>query len=271
MKKLLVDAGNSSIKWSLLDSGQLSKMQSYQYKNRSAIEVYFGLLEEQLNTSEIDEVVMVSVLGDDYIEATKKYTYQANLNFLNVESSAKLVGVKNAYTDEPNKLGTDRLVGMVAAYHSDLNKASIVIDSGTATTIDAVDSKGQHLGGLILPGLDLCSQSLLEKTEQLASFNESYHLYESNIFSTNTKQAIASGSLYGLAGAIGNICVKMEEEIQLRSSQNAKGKTIVRTLICGGSAEKLLHHLPTEFIHCDNLIMLGLKIISESEERREIK
>jgi len=262
VKKLLVDAGNSGIKWSLSDGGQLSKMQSYQYEKRSSIEAYFGILEEQLKTSEVDEVIMVSVLGDDYIEATKKYTHQANLKFINAESSAKLVGVKNAYT-EPHKLGTDRLVAMVAAYYLGINKASIVIDSGTATTIDAIDSKGQHLGGLILPGLELCSQSLLEKTEQLASFNESYYTYEPNILSTNTKQAIASGSLYGLAGAIGNICVKMEEEIQLRASQNAKDKTIVRTLICGGSAEKLLPHLPTEFIHYENLIMHGLKIISE--------
>lgn len=262
MKKLLVDAGNSGIKWSLLDGGQLSKMQSCQYKKHSSIDAYFGILEEQLKTSKVDGVVMVSVLGDDFIEVTKKYTHQANLKFINVESITKLVSVKNAYT-EPHKLGADRLVAMVAAYHSDQNKASIVIDSGTATTIDAVDSKGQHLGGLILPGLDLCSQSLLEKTEQLASFNENYQSSEPNIFSTNTKQAIASGSLYGLAGAIENICVKIEEEIQLRVSPNAKNKTIVRMLICGGSAEKLLPYLPAKVIHCDNLVMHGLKIISE--------
>ena len=262
MKKLLVDAGNTGIKWSLLGGGKLSKMQSYQYRKRSPIDAYFGILEEQLKTSKVDEVVMVSVLGADYIEAAKKYTHQVNLRFFNVEPSAKLAGVKNAYI-EPHKLGTDRLVAMVAAYHLYMNKVSIVIDSGTATTIDAVDSKGQHLGGLILPGLDLCSQSLLEKTEQLTSFYESYQSSELNIFSKNTKQAITSGSLYGLAGAIGNICVKMEEEIQLRASQNVKDNTIVRTLICGGSAEKLLPHLPTKFIHCENLIMHGLKIISD--------
>ena len=265
MKKLLVDAGNSSIKWSLLDGEQLSKMQSYQYGKRSSIETYFGLVEEQLKTSKIDEVIMVSVLGDSYIETVKKYTHQVSLKFFNVESSANIAGVKNAYA-EPHKLGTDRLVAMVAAYHLDQNKVSIVIDSGTATTIDAVDSKGQHLGGLILPGIDLCGQSLLEKTEQLALFNENDYLHKPNIFSSNTKQAIASGSLYGLAGAIENICVKMEEEIKRRVSPNTKGEHIIRVLICGGSAEKLLPHLPEKVIHCNNLIMQGLKFISESEK-----
>jgi len=259
---LLVDAGNSAIKWSLLDGGKLSKMKNYQYKKSPSIEVYYSVLEEQLKTSKVGEVVMVSVLGADYIEATKKYTQQTNLQFINVESRAKLSGVTNAYA-EPHKLGADRLVAMVGAYHLDLSQAAIVIDSGTATTIDAIDSKGQHLGGLILPGLDLCSQSLLERTEQLALFNEGYEAYEENIFSTDTRQAIENGSLYGLVGAISNICKKMEEEIKLRSLQNDRGKTIVRKLVCGGSAKKLLLHLPSEFIYCEDLVIQGLKIISE--------
>ncbi len=266
MKKLLIDAGNSGIKWLLLDNEQLSKMQSCLYENDSAIEQFKTVLKEQLKQSKIDEVIMVSVLGDHYIEVAKNYSLQTNLRFTNIEPRAELAGVTNAYT-EYHKLGADRLVAMVAAYHLEPNQASIIVDSGTATTIDAVDAQGQHLGGLILPGLDLCSQSLLEGTEQLASFNENKHKFEPNVFSIDTKQAIASGSLLGLAGAIDNICIKMEEAIQQKAQQHSKDKVIIKKLICGGGAVKLLAHLSTEFTHQEDLVMQGLRIITEQDKK----
>ncbi len=268
MKKLLIDAGNTSIKWCILDSGRLSNMQSCLYEKNPPINTFSDVLNEHLKTPEINEIVMTSVLGNKYIEDAQKHVHHAKLKFINIEASKHLAGVINAYK-ECHKLGVDRLVAMVGAYHLDSNRVSIVVDSGTATTIDAVDDQGQHLGGLILPGLDLCSQSLLEGTEQLATHHQSVHQYEPDIFSTDTKQAIASGSLFGLAGAIDNICVKMEKEIQLRRHQNSKGEITVRKLICGGSAITLLPYLSIEFTHHEDLVMQGLKVISEAEKKRK--
>jgi len=265
VNKLLIDAGNSSMKWALLDtslnSGKLSKMHSCVYKNCTPLDTFKDLFEQQLKKSEIDEVVMVSVLGEDFIAAAKKHSQDAKLKFINAKSSVQLAGVTSAYS-EPRKLGADRLVAMIAAYHLETSQVSIVVDAGTATTIDAVDAQGQHLGGLILPGLDLCSQSLLEKTEMLATFNESKRKDEPNIFSTNTKQAIASGSLFGLVGAIKNICLVMEKEIRKNNST-----MVIKKIICGGSASKLLPYLPKEFKHHDNLLMQGLKVISEQDRK----
>lgn len=266
MKKLLIDAGNSGIKWALLDtlldSGQLSNMQSCLYGNNTPFDKFKDIFEQQQEKSKIDEIIMVSVLGDNFIAATKKLSQDAQLKFINTKPSIQLAGVTSAYS-EPHKLGTDRLVAMIAAYHLEKSQASIVIDSGTATTIDAVDAQGQHLGGLILPGLDLCSQSLLEKTEMLTSFNESKHEHEPNIFSTNTKQAIASGSLFGLVGAIESICLKIEKEIQQKNNSSM----VIKKLICGGSASKLLPYLSKEFKYHEDLLMQGLKIISEQDKK----
>ena len=268
MKKLLIDAGNSGIKWAFLDtfleSDQLSKMQSCLYGESTPFDKFKDVFEQQLKNSEIgiDEVVMVSVLGDSYIATARKLSQESKLKFTNAKPSAQLAGVTSAYS-EPHKLGADRLVAMIAAYHLETSQASIVVDSGTATTIDAVDAQGKHLGGLILPGIDLCSQSLLEKTEMLALFNESKNGYEPNVFSTNTKQAIASGSIFGLAGAIRNICLIMEKEIQHTNNT----KLVIKKLICGGSASKLLPYLPEEFKHHDDLLMKGLKIISEQDKK----
>ncbi len=265
MKKLLIDAGNSCIKWALLDTlldkDQLPKMQSDMYGNSTPFDKFKGVFEQQ-QRSGIDEIIIVSVLGDNYIAAAKKNSQDAKLKFINVKSSAQLAGITSAY-NEPHKLGADRLVAMIAAYHLENSQASIVVDSGTATTIDAVNAQGQHLGGVILPGLDLCSQSLLEKTKMLASFNESKHKYEPTIFSTDTKQAIANGSLFGLVGAIKNICLIMEKEIQQNND-----RIVIKKLICGGSASKLLPYLSKEFKHHDDLLMQGLKIISEQNKKQ---
>jgi type III pantothenate kinase len=258
VKKLLIDAGNTSIKWSLLDNGELSNMQRRAYSDISPIRVLEELLETQCKTSGVDTIIMVSVLGDKHLQVVKELASRLSLNFIHAKPAIQLAGVINAYK-EHHKLGADRLVAMIAAHHLNKGQASIIVDSGTATTIDAVDAQGQHLGGVILSGLDLCSSSLLENTKMLATFNEGKNEIEENVFSTDTKQAIASGSLFGLAGAIESICTKMEGKIK----QKLKEEVIINKFICGGSATKLQPYLSAEFQHNEDLIMQGLKVISD--------
>ncbi len=262
-KKLLIDAGNSSLKWAFLEAHPptfkgclLSRMHSVLYAEKSPRDVFKDVLTMQ-QISNIDTVVMVSVLGGDFSRSSKELCTQYSLELALVKSIAQLAGITVAY-DQPDKLGTDRLVAMVAAHHLASNQACIVVDAGTATTIDAVDAQGQHLGGLILSGLDLCSQSLLKNTELLASRNDSKQSFEPKLFSNDTKQAIASGSLFGLAGAIDTICFNMEKEIQNKSMDSIR----IKKFICGGSANEMTPYLKTDFIFAEDLVMQGLKIIS---------
>jgi len=262
MKKLLVDAGNTSLKWAFLETSlgkdSLTQMQSCAYGKQTPSYTFRKVLEQQLNTQKIDEIILVSVLGDAYISTTEKLAKQQNIKFISIQSSQKLAGVTSAY-GEPHKLGADRLVAIIAAYHLKPNQASIVVDTGTATTIDAIDINGQHLGGLILPGLEICSESLLENTKMLTAFNKSKSAFEPNIFAKNTKQAIASGSLFGLVGAITNICLTMEKAIRLNNSHIIN----INKIICGGSAYKLTPYLSNDFNHHNDLLMQGLKIITK--------
>lgn len=272
MKQLLIDAGNSSMKWALLDKGVLSEMRRCMYEDTLPIKKYQEILSKQLEAFHIDTVVIVSVLGSSFIEKAKKLALQSSVSFIGVKSLDQLAGVSNAY-NEPHKLGADRLVAMIGAHNLKddlLNstseqaiQASIVVDSGTATTIDAIDPYGQHLGGLILPGLDLCSQSLLTLTELLPVFSKSTKEFEPKLFSVDTKQAIASGSFFGLSGAINDVCSKMEKEIR----RDLKNKMGIRKLICGGAAKQLLPQLSDDFLIKEDIIMQGLKIISEFENK----
>jgi len=265
-KTLLIDAGNSSLKWALLEAHPptftaclLSEMHSVLYADKSHTEIFKDVLSMQ-KTSDIDAVVMVSVLGDDFSRSSKELCAQYSLGLTRVESTTQLAGITVAY-DEPIKLGTDRLVAMIASHHLANNQACIVVDAGTATTIDAVDAQGQHLGGLILSGLDLCSQSLLKNTELLISHSSgksNKQPFEPKLFSNDTKQAIASGSLFGLAGAIDTICLNMEKEIKNKSMDSI----IIKKFICGGSANEMIPYLKTDFTFVKDLVIQGLKVIS---------
>ncbi len=267
MKMLLVDAGNSSLKWTTLEKGKLSKQQRIFYDGELPIIKFQSLL--KIYSDDCKTVVLVSVLGDEFNQEAQKIVMQASLTFKQIKSVAQLAGVKNAYADA-HKLGADRFVSMIGAYHlikgkQQPSEACIIVDSGTATTIDAIDAKGQHLGGLILPGIQLCSNSLLEKTQLLPLWNKHGEKAVPELFATETTQAIASASIFGLVGAIESISNKMQNAIALRE-QNKFGKeqeSSCKKIICGGSAEELLPFLESDFQLNNDLVMQGLKVIIE--------
>lgn len=266
MKYLLIDAGNSSIKWALLENGLLSQQQSVFYdKERSPVDVFKRVLTANLDACE--SVVIVSVLGAKFDTEAQQLTNNASLLFRNVKSTQQLAKVKNAY-EEPHKLGADRFVGLVGAYHlinsnKSLKKTCIIIDCGTAATIDAVDQNGQHLGGLILPGLNLWCNSLLENTQLLPKWGTQSVENPPSLFAKETTQAITSASIFGLAGAIENICNKMEKEI-IKHSKSAK----LERILCGGSAEQLLPYMESDYQLHEDLLMFGLKVILENKEEQ---
>lgn len=259
-KTLLIDCGNSYLKWSLLDGDKLSEQQSLLHKDTSVLEVYKDLVDSQ--AQRCDSIVMVSVLGEVFAAGAKVIAEEAGLDILEVNSQTELAGVKNAY-QTPEKLGTDRLVAMIGAHQLVLHtaQACIVIDSGTATTIDAVDETGQHLGGVIFPGLHLSMQSLSTNTEQLPMLSDEELEYEANGLATETSKAISTGCLLSLAGGIDGICNKMQQKLL----ENASNPSIqVKRLICGGGAKAILPHLENDYYNYDyheDLIMLGLQKI----------
>ncbi|HIO97265.1 MAG TPA: type III pantothenate kinase [Leucothrix sp.] len=273
MTALLIDAGNSSIKWCLLKDNNLGVMQrcNYQALQNDKQKTPQQCIESIINSNQASakSVFMVSVVGDNFITNAQSYCADLKLNFINITSSTELAGVRNAY-DEPQKLGADRLVAMVAAQHQNKNpndkQANIIIDSGTATTIDAVDESGQHLGGLILPGFKLCTQSLLSNTKQLPLWGQSSgETMDDNqlnfipeIFSKNTRLAIQSASVLGLAGAIDSICSNMAKHFDKNISVNK--------ILCGGSAKILQPYLQSTVTLNESLIMQGLKVIAEHTE-----
>ncbi len=266
MKTLLIDAGNSQLKWATLnDDDVLSEQYALSHQYELPIEIFEKIL---TSNKDVQAIIMVSVLGSTFSRVAKKIAVAQQIKFIEVTSEKEWNGIKNGY-DDPTKLGADRFVGIISAYHlydsvSNDNNACIVIDSGTATTIDAVDKGGNHLGGVILPGLQLCSESLLENTELLGLWGNESHEFTPKCFSTETTQAIASGCLLGHAGAIEHICNGMEKELLKQSREATKDSNFnVKRVISGGSAKSVLPYMEGEYDLQPNLLMLGLRLIKE--------
>ena len=170
-----------------------------------------------------------------------------------VVPSAQQAGVSNGY-DHPSRLGADRWVAMIGARWRVLSRGArrpaLVVMVGTAVTVDALDTDGRFLGGLILPGFGLMLKALEMGTAGLKV--PTGDVVE---FPTNTSDALMSGGAYAIAGAVR----RQYRRLQARCGQDPL------VLMGGGAAVKLapITDLPLE--HVDSLIFDGLLAIAASE------
>lgn len=245
---LLVDAGNSRLKWSELDAaGNTSAQQALAYGERPALAAFMDLLDAY---PDVGHITLVHVLTRLFADSVQEACTQRGINLHSVRSVSCAYGITNGYQN-PASLGADRFVGLVASHRLAGGHASIVIDCGTAITVDAVESDGRHLGGLILPGLQLSADALIARAQGRLSLSFEHP----GIFADATGRAIGSGCLFGLVGAIEGICSRM---------QHAMSAPLLRVLT-GGDAAHLRSWLQGDYLLQPDLLMQGLRYITEQE------
>lgn len=150
-------------------------------------------------------------------------------------------------TETPAKVGQDRLINASAAYHH-YKTSLIIIDCGTATTLDVVTAEGVFEGGVICPGLLISAEALFSKAAQLFQVNMEM---PENVIGKNTTDSIKSGLIYGYGGMIESLIHKLTEEIKKRVQI---APTVV---ITGGLASKLIPILSNVVFH-EDLTLHGL-------------
>lgn len=157
--------------------------------------------------------------------------------------------------DAPDRVGVDRLLNAVAANVIRRNgQPAIIVDSGTATTVDLVDGRGVFCGGAILPGFELAAKSLHAYTALLPLVTvEQLAAAERPPLGTNTRDAISSGLFWGHVGAV-------RELIQLLSDRNSPIAPLV--LLTGGGAKLLAEQFPAArwepHLSLQGLILVGM-------------
>ncbi len=248
MTILLVDAGNSRLKWSELDAtGNTSVQQARAYAGQPPLASFLALLDAYPT---IRHITLVHVLTPFFAESVEHLCQERGIQLRIARSVEHAYGITSGY-QQPQSLGADRFVGLVAARQLAQQAASIVIDCGTAVTIDAIDEHGRHWGGTILPGLQLSADALIARAQGKLSVA----FDEPSVFADGTSRAIGGGCLFGLIGAIEGICARIQQTMAV---------PLVR-IITGGDAERLCTWLQGDYVVQPDLLMQGLRYITQQD------
>jgi type III pantothenate kinase len=243
MSVLAIDSGNSRIKWGLFDAmGAMVEHSAFPQSDLANV---------RFPTA--DQAIISNVAGSTVeLQLNQMLADFPLVQWLTSKHSA--LGVKNSYA-APEKLGTDRWAALIAAWHRE-KTACLVVSAGTALTIDALDDKATFLGGMILPGLDLMQRSLNVATAQLP-YQELIAESTSSIFATTTEEAMASGAMQAICGAINNASLMLQKNCGVSPS----------VLLSGGNAHAISQHLQTisqvtKPAIVDNLVLQGLFLLA---------
>ncbi|NQS88416.1 type III pantothenate kinase [Patescibacteria group bacterium] len=228
---LAVDIGNSIVKVGLFNQESLVLKGRFATHPRKEADEWGILLVNWIKNCpeklRVDKVIISSVAQSALIplrEAIKRY-----FKLIPLELNFKLAGIP-ILCDNPEEVGADRIANSVAATKL-YRLPAIVIDFGTAITFDVISPRGEYLGGVIAPGIQLATDALWEKAEKLFPVEFKKPL---RAIGKNTEDNLISGIFYSFLGGIKEILAKIEEEIGEKA-------TVIST---GGWGEMLRKECP---------------------------
>ena len=254
---LLIDIGNTCLKWGWPDAGwdnhssdSLPQIVCTGAINHSESQ-FESLLDEHWNDLDRPEQVwLVSVAKESVSQAVASWVHKhwgREVFVASSESSSdELI---NAYT-EPQRLGVDRWLGLLAA-HRFTTKSCVIVDCGSAITLDVLSEGGEHRGGHILPGLQMMRNAVYGGAAGVKQTKDSGNRL--NIFANNTEDAVAAGSLYAVVAYIDRVLSDLEQAL---SKQTV-------CLVTGGDAEILVPLLAGRVERCPDLVLQGLAVYGQ--------
>ncbi len=236
MIMLLIDAGNSRIKWGIWESAGWLRRGTAEH-GEDALRQAFSELPQP------HRILVSNVGGDDAAQRIRSAcaAWRCPIEF--VSAQAEQCGVRNAY-EHPEQLGSDRWAALIAAWQQE-DAACLVVNCGTATTVDALSATGEFLGGLILPGVQMMRRSLAVGTLLPGATTGAWREFPSN-----TPDAIYSGAVCATAGAI---CRQYQ----------ALGVHGAHCLLAGGAADQVEPHLDLPLLRVEDLVLRGLQFIGQ--------
>ncbi|MFP3890228.1 type III pantothenate kinase [uncultured Ralstonia sp.] len=272
---LLIDAGNTRIKWAWIASGVdalpaepgTSDGGPWQHAGARPHDQLAELVEDwrdcHAGAGEAPPEVWISAVAGpalrDALSARIARVFDgARVRIAASETAVAGLqnGLRNGYR-EPTQLGTDRWVGAVGARQLWPDTALLLVTAGTATTLDIVTPDGLFAGGLILPGLTLMLRALSRNTAQLPEVEVGVLTERDAVappWADNTQDAIALGCVTAQAGAI----------TQTWHTLQAQYPGPARCVLSGGARAALAPHLRMPFQMHDNLVLLGLQVLARA-------
>lgn len=247
---VLVDVGNTRLKWArletggkLVDSGRLVHIDGFE----AAVRAMFDAL-----PSGVRRTLVANVAGEangQRLAQACQEKFGHRPEFVQVQAQAH--GIRCAY-EQPARLGVDRWVAMIGAY-ARVAGAVCVIDAGTTVTFDAVDAQGNHLGGLIFPGPRMVSSVLQRNTQGIgATPGAGARPRGLDVLGRETDTAVSHGAMLSVSAALREA---------LRTVAAALGATPA-CMLTGGDGPQLQAWLETEVQTRADLVLEGLAFIA---------
>jgi type III pantothenate kinase len=235
MTMLLVDAGNTRVKWAIAQDGAAA---GDWLAHGAVVHAELDGLAAAWAGHAVTRAIVSNVAGAAMGERLAALLPVARPEWFTAQ--AELAGLRNRYRN-PGQLGADRFAAALGARTLVPGKALVVATCGTATTVDGVTADGEFVGGMILPGLGLMLSSLARGTAQLPETSAASELPPS--FADNTLDAIRSGCIAAQAGAIERAFAALPAEL---------------CIVSGGAAGHVAPALSLPCRMLDNIVLVGL-------------
>lgn len=243
---LVIDIGNSRMKWAMRGPGGWTARGAVANQDIGSLAV-----RDWQNLERPARAVGVNVAGEAARVRVEGQLARWRIPVEWLSAVPEAGGVFNSY-EVPSQLGPDRWASLIAARrravaaNESVPRACIVVNAGTAVTIDALDGNGVFRGGLILPGIDLMLRALADNTAGLRTAPGAFQH-----FPTTTPNALFSGAVQAACGAIE----------QMRNRLRGHGPEVT-CFLAGGSAPDLAPHLAAPVEVVDNLVLEGVLVLA---------
>lgn len=250
---LTIDAGNTNVVFALFDGDKLAEQWRISTNAKRTADEYGVwltqvMMHHGINAKQVTAAIAASVVPQALFDLRQLAKRYFNVDLMVVGDPGIKSGVE-VKIDNPREVGADRLVNSLAAWRR-YKKALIVVDFGTATTFDVVNGKGEYVGGVIAPGVNLSLDALQRAAAKLPNIGI---MRPTKVIGTGTVSAMQSGIYYGYVGLVEGIVTRVCEEF---------GSTMM-VIATGGLASLYSKACPViEQVEPD-LTVMGLKALYE--------
>ena len=253
MTTLLVDIGNTRIKWARLDGTRLSKGKAAVHSGWRAADYARHLF---ASVAGLERVMVASVAGSGVNQALAAAARRTGAVAQFVSVPRRGGGVTVGYA-EPWRLGVDRFAAVVGAHEIFTDVPVCVVGVGTAMTIDLVGADGRHRGGVIVPAPNLMVETLLTHTHGIRRRAQGGAVGGKGIFGRSTRDAIERGSRYAAAALV-------DRAVEEASGLLGREPLVVLT---GGDAGAVRPLVRSCCIGVPDLVLRGLAVLSRHASR----
>ncbi len=252
---LVIDVGNTNIVYGLFDGTTLLHQFRVESSRGRTADEYAVVLRQLLQMHDIDpKSVHASIVASVVPSLTEPMVALVKRAFGH-EALVVGPGIKSGMPilyENPREVGADRIVNAVAAYER-FKTGCIVVDFGTATTFDCVSPKGEYLGGVICPGIQISADALFARAAKLPRVEVAK---PPKVVGRNTVNSMQSGIVYGYVGLVDGMIARLEAELAFPCA-----------LLATGGLARLIAPLTARAIEFDDeLTLTGLRILYERNQ-----